>query len=234
MAKLIVVKVGTSIVTKNTRLRLKNLTEISKQIAFLKKKGLAEPLIVTSGAIGLGMAELGHKKKPSQIPKQQAAAAIGQSTLIEAWKRILGRYGLRAGQALPSESDFHSKTKMFNLTNCIRELLRVNAIPVINENDVMSTEELKRKKKFSDNDGLSREIAIHLSAWQLLILTDSKPHSGIGAGGMLSKVEAAMEASDKGVKTTIIPFPNPIENVIIRAVTKGDVGNVYNPPKPKN
>ena len=230
MAKLIVVKVGTSVVTDGARLKSKNLAEVSRQIATLRVKGSVEPLIVTSGAIGLGMKELGLKKRPARIPLQQAAAAVGQARLIQVWNSWLKKRGSHASQILLSQEDFRSEHKLLNLRHCIDASLKMNAIPVINENDATATKELKHGHTFSDNDMLSSLIAVHLAAEMLVILTDSRPGPGLGTGGAHTKVQAALHASNNGVRTVIVPF---FKNSIVDAVTRRDIGTVYNPRSPK-
>lgn len=220
---LAVIKIGSFIVTDGKRPKFENIREISNQIAFLKRAGLVEPVLVSSGAIGTGMAELCLDTRPKAVRDQQATAAIGQPHLVVAYNKFLRKHGMHAGQVLLKQDDFRDLT---NTKRCIYTLLELNAIPILNANDPTDVAELQHGKVFSDNDTLSSLIAVALKAKVLLILTQENT-SGLGSGGAETKMKAVLHASDNGVKAIIAQFK---KGIITRAFEKGDVGTVYNPP----
>lgn len=233
MAKRVVIKIGTSLITSEDGLNKNNLHSIVAQTAFLKRDK-AEPIIVTSGAIGQGMHELGLKERPKDLALQQATAAIGQSSLIEAYRKEFAKYNLYTAQVLLSQEDFEDENKLRNLLRCLRTLQKYSAIPVVNENDVTAVYELSHGRIFSDNDMLSALLAVHIRAKLLILLTDvdgvigangkvlEKIESGakiacfasskLGRGGIKTKIEAAKYAAKHGVKTVIAKL---LDNTII-------------------
>lgn len=178
-AKRIVVKIGTNVITKDDGyLNLSRLKSLVSQIIYLKNKG-HEVLIVTSGAIGAGIARLGIKEKPTDLVLKQASAAVGQSALMHYYEKYFKRYNQHVAQVLLTQEELLDETKRVNLYNTLAALLKLNVVPIINENDVVSTNEIlptedKEEEwlNFSDNDTLSAAIACQLGADLLILLSD--------------------------------------------------------------
>ena len=166
--KRIVVKLGSSqIVDEKFRLRRERLNSLAKQISLLHKKGI-EVVLVSSGAIALGMGELGENKRPTDLGALQARAAIGQAVLMRNYIESFKKVGLKCAQVLLSWDDFGKDARTLNVRHTLDALLQKGIVPVINENDTTSTEEIK----FGDNDKLSALVAKLLHANLLVILSD--------------------------------------------------------------
>ena len=135
-------------------------------VALLRASG-TEVIVVSSGAVGLGMGRLGLKKKPADVSKKQACAAIGQSLLMQTWQRGFDPHGLTAAQVLLTHEDLRSRDRHLGVKACLEELIAYGTIPVINENDTVSAAEIK----FGDNDTLSAMVASLTGAQHLLILS---------------------------------------------------------------
>lgn len=176
-AKKVVVKVGTRVLTQpDGRLALTRLYSLVETIARLKEEN-REVLLVSSGAVGLGRDALGLSKTPSDVAERQACAAIGQSRLMELYGDGFDRMGLVAAQVLLTEDDFDNRERYLNLGTTLNALLKHGAIPIINENDVVSTVELAMRERagrkvFGDNDRLSALVACELGCELLVLLTD--------------------------------------------------------------
>ena len=228
--KTIVVKLGSSTVCEDRgRLRRALLGRRMAEVAVLSAEG-HRLVVVSSGAIACGQSRLGLSERPRQIPALQAASAIGQGQLFDAYARLLKRHGLTAAQVLLTSQDFAQRTSYVNARNTLRRLLGWQIVPIINENDTTATDEIR----FGDNDVLAAQVAIMLRADQLVLLTDrdglytadpdSDPtarliarvedpadlagadvqaNSRRGAGGMLGKVAAALMAAAADVSTVI-------------------------------
>jgi glutamate 5-kinase len=244
--KRIVVKVGSSTITHSVgKLNLTMIDNIVRQLVDLKNRG-KEVILVTSGAIGAGMGELGCEKRPRLIPKQQAMAAIGQGLLIGVYNRLLREYGEKGAQILLTASDLEDRDRYLNAFNTLLTLLEYGAIPVVNENDTVATNEIK----FGDNDTLSARVASLAEADVLINLSDieglykgdpskgtesleiihkveqitpeieqlagSNKGSEVSTGGMITKIEAAKIAVDSGIIMVI--GPGYRKNVIIDLV----------------
>ena len=227
----LVVKVGSSLVTNEGRgLDHQRLAQWAAQIAGLTRLG-KEVVLVSSGAIAEGMQRLGWRKRPHALNELQAAAAVGQMGLIEAYERCFRTHGLHTAQILLTHADLADRERYLNARSTLRTLLRLKVIPIINENDTVTTEEIK----FGDNDTLGALVANLIEADVLVILTDqpglftADPRkdptatlvreaiagdpaleamaggagSAIGRGGMLSKVLAAKRAARSGAHTVI-------------------------------
>lgn len=174
-AKRIVVKVGASVLTcKRTSanrdaycLDKPWIKDFVSQVSLLMKDGY-EVSIVSSGAIAAGMGLLGIKKRPKGLPEQQAAAALGQSFLIRTYDDFFRKKGLHAGQILLTWDDIRERHRYLNAENTLSVLLKKKIVPVINENDTVSVDEIK----FGDNDKLSALVASIIDADLLIILTD--------------------------------------------------------------
>ena len=155
-ARLVVVKVGTRVVTTATgnlhQQRIELLAEeLSELIAQDRKV-----VLVSSGAVGAGMGRLGLERRPVDLAQLQAVAAVGQAHLIEAYERTFRRHGHHAGQVLLTADDFNHRTRYLNARNTLLTLLEFGAVPIINENDTVAVEELHTT--FGDNDRLAAMV----------------------------------------------------------------------------
>ncbi len=164
----IVIKIGSSLLTGGgSSLLQDNLSRIVNHIAGFINEGKSV-IVVTSGAIACGLSVLGLKKKPKGLPELQAAAAAGQNILMYVYSEELAKHDLRCAQILLTRDDFNEHKRYLNARNTINTLLDMSVIPIINENDAVSVEEIK----FGDNDTLSASVAAAVEADGLLILTD--------------------------------------------------------------
>jgi len=167
-AKRIVIKIGTSVIaSKDFALDEAWMRDFAKDLASLLKKGM-EVIVVSSGAIAAGMHLLNIKKRPRSLPEQQACAALGQGYLMKAYEDFFKKNGFHAAQILLTWDDIRERRRYLNAENTIRTLLDRKAVPVINENDTVSVNEIK----FGDNDKLSALVANLAGADLLIMLTD--------------------------------------------------------------
>lgn len=208
-ARRVVVKVGTNVLASPGRpVDDARVDAISEQIAALVDSGL-EVALVSSGAIGSGMAELGFAERPGTLPELQASASVGQSRLVSRYARSFHRHGFHAGQILLTREDFDDRGRYLNAKNTIRALFDFGCVPVINENDTISTDEIR----FGDNDLLAA-LLTHLIRAELLILLTSVPglcaarpypesvravHEGRGVEGIRGEVVDVVERVDREV-----------------------------------
>jgi glutamate 5-kinase len=174
--RLIVVKVGTSgITTSEGNLDEEEMQKLTSQIVAATKQG-DKVVLVTSGAVAAGIAELGIPLKPNDVVFQQAAAATGQSVLMAKYRELFKEHGLKVAQILLTAEDLSNRASYVHTCNVLRMLLKTGVIPIINENDVTSVDELRRtegyKVNFSDNDILSVLVASAISADMTIILSD--------------------------------------------------------------
>lgn len=178
-ARRVVIKLGTAILVKEEGgIALSRFYSFIEGIADLMKAG-KEVLLVTSGAVGLGAQKLGLAKKPKQLPLKQACAAVGQGRLMALYSDAFQALGVVTAQILLTEEDFSNRQRYLNLRSTIHELLQLRVLPIINENDTVSTAELESlraeghyKVNFGDNDKLSALVASKVEADLLVILTD--------------------------------------------------------------
>ena len=178
-AQRIVIKVGTNVVMRDDgRLALSQLYGIAESVARLRQQG-RDVLMVSSGAVGLGMERIGLAKRPTELSQIQACAAIGQSRLMAIYDDAFDKLGCRTAQVLLTEDDFRDPKRYSNLRSTLESLLAMGVIPVINENDTVSTAELDhpadspgRERVFGDNDKLSAMVMTHIGAGLLLLLSD--------------------------------------------------------------
>jgi len=176
-SKLIVVKVGTSGITTNDgKLDEKEMERLACQIALASKQG-NKMILVTSGAVAAGIAELGIPPKPNDIVFQQASAATGQSVLMAKYRELFREHGIKVAQILLTAEDLSNRTAYLHTCNVLLMLLKIGVVPIINENDVTSVDELKPltegyRVNFSDNDILSVLVANALRADLVVILSD--------------------------------------------------------------
>lgn len=171
-AKRIVVKVGTSTITyENGKMNHGNIDRLCRGIADIWNSG-REIILVTSGAIGVGIGSLNLPEKPQDIPQKQAIAAVGQCELMNAYTRSFAEYSYVCGQILLTKDGIADKLQRHNITNTIEAMLERHLIPVINENDTVSTNEIWHNGTFGDNDTLSADVARLMNADLLIILSD--------------------------------------------------------------
>lgn len=178
-ARRIVIKVGTNVVMRDDgRLALSQLYGIAESVARLRQQR-RDILMVSSGAVGLGMERIGLAARPTELSQIQACAAIGQSRLMAIYDDAFDKLGCRTAQVLLTEDDFRDPERYGNLRSTLASLLALGVIPVINENDTVSTAELDhptdspgRERVFGDNDKLSAMVMTHVDADLLLLLSD--------------------------------------------------------------
>lgn len=169
-ADLVVVKVGTRVLTHaDGTLDDDRVASISRQLAQLWQFG-RRVVLVSSGAVGAGLGRLGLKQRPTDVAQLQAAAAIGQSRLIESYNRALEPHQLHAAQVLLSADDLHERSRYLNVRNTLFALFQCGAVPIINENDTVSVDELQRS--FGDNDRLAALVTNLIRAPLLILLSD--------------------------------------------------------------
>jgi len=230
-AKILVVKVGSSLVTREGRgVDAEAIARWAAQVAKLRQAG-KQVVIVSSGAIAEGMQRLGWAKRPHSMHELQAAAAVGQMGLVQAYESSFRGHGLHTAQVLLTHADLADRQRYLNARSTLRTLLDLGVVPVINENDTVVTDEIK----FGDNDTLAALVTNLIEADALIILTDqsglyeSDPRknsdvklveqahaddpkleamaggsgSALGKGGMVTKVHAAKRAARSGAHTVI-------------------------------
>src|SRR5687767_13277140 len=217
-----VVKLGTQLLSdKDGRLDAAYVGTVAKQVAALRERGV-RVTIVSSGAIGAGLRELNLPKRPTDLAKLQAVAAVGQRRLMDVWADAFEPFKLPVAQILLTREDIDERTRFLNVRNTIHAAHELGAVPIINENDTISTDELV-KITFGDNDILAALVATALRADLLVLMTvvdgllDAKGNSvpliesieaareliraeksALGKGGMNSKLEAAKMVTDAG------------------------------------
>lgn len=178
-ARRVVIKVGTRVLAEpGGRLALVRLFQVVEQVAKLKARG-ADTLLVTSGAVGLGRDALGLERNPTDLARRQACAAVGQSRLMGLYEAGFSRLGLLCAQVLLTRDDFADRRRYLNLRRAFTDMLQLGVVPIINENDVVSTDELEfvdgeKRRRIGDNDRLSALVASKLDADLLVLLTDVK------------------------------------------------------------
>jgi glutamate 5-kinase len=167
----IVIKLGTNLLTGNTnRLNLSVMSDLIQQIAKLHQDN-QEIIIVSSGAVAAGRQKLGIYRKRKDIPFKQVLASVGQSQLMDTYEHLFSKYDIIVGQALLSKSDLSSRAGYLNARNTLLALIEFRVICVVNENDVVATDEIQ-EARFGDNDNLSAMVASLADADLLIILTD--------------------------------------------------------------
>ena len=228
-ANLIVIKIGSSSLTNSEGLLdAKNIKRLARQISKLVLSR-RQVVLVSSGAIVSGSGRLGYKEKPRSIFEKQAAAAVGQSLLMRQWEKAFERFHLPVGQILLTADVFKNPVMRQNAYNTIHTLLKHSAVPVVNENDTVSVDEIK----VGDNDNLSAMVSVLMKADLLINLTDVdgfyvktkegatlkldeveeitekiERHANLsekksGTGGMITKLEAAKLAKQAGIPMVI-------------------------------
>ena len=228
----IIIKIGTNILsTEKNKLDLNNLRNIVNQVSFIKNKYHLDICLVSSGSITCGKEVL--KSDCDTIPEKQAAASIGQVLLMQEYYNFFIHNNLNIGQLLLSKTNFENTTQRQNIKNTLNSLFKKNIIPIINENDTVSTNEIN--ENFTDNDELSSLLAVLTKAKKLIILTDldglfdknpklhkeakliksvsvideqimsliEEKQSTKSKGGMLSKLESAKRCLDSNIEVVI-------------------------------
>lgn len=227
----IVVKVGTSTLTYPTgRLNIRRTEELVKVLSDLKNAG-HQVILVSSGAIGMGVGKLSLPQRPADMAGKQACAAVGQCELMYTYDRLFNAYNHTVGQILLTREDFNNPGRLLNLENTLYRLLALGVIPIVNENDSLATEEIS----VGDNDTMGALVAKYMQADLLVLLSDidglytADPHthpdatlirevpaitpeiealaggagSALGTGGMATKLLAAKLATAGGVDMVI-------------------------------
>ena len=162
----LVIKVGTSTLAHSTgRLNVRRVKALCETLSDLKNAG-HEIVLVSSGAIGMGVGKLGLNARPTDMPTKQAAAAVGQCELMYTYDKMFAEFGHTVAQLLLTGADFSHEDRLLNLKNTFGRLLELGALPIVNENDTIATEEIK----VGDNDTLSALVAANVGAEMLIIL----------------------------------------------------------------
>ncbi|HEX4418519.1 MAG TPA: glutamate 5-kinase [Kofleriaceae bacterium] len=244
-ARRVVVKIGSRLLAESPAGRP---AAIADQIAGLRRRGL-EILVVSSGAIALGVQRLRLPGRPRDLPSLQAAAAVGQSRLMQHWEHAFAVHDLAIGQVLLTHDDLGDRRRFLSARLTLRALLDHGVVPIINENDTVATDEIK----FGDNDQLAALVVNLISADALVILTDVEgvrdaagirmpivhdiereaapvaggSTSGVGSGGMASKVSSARIVTRTGVPAVVAPGREP--DVVVRVLDGADLGTLFVP-----
>lgn len=248
-AKRVVVKIGTSLLAPpEGGVHSRRFGELARAISELCDDG-RHVVLVSSGAVGLGLRRLGEDERPAAIPARQAAAAIGQIDLCRRFERAFARHGRLVAQLLLTHAGLEQREQFLNARKTLGQLMHDGIVPIVNENDSVATEELR----FGDNDQLSAQVVTLCAAELLVMLTDidglhdrsphepgarrvsevmhvdddvldlaGEPVTALGSGGMRSKLEAARAAGRFGAHTVIADGRN--RNTLPRVLAGEDVG----------
>lgn len=249
----IVIKIGTSTLAHSTgRINIRRVEELCKVISDLKNAG-NEIIMVSSGAIGMGVGKLGLHGKPTDIPTKQAAAAVGQCELMYVYDKLFSEYNHNVAQILITGADIEHTDRRANFENTMRRLLEMNVLPIVNENDSIATDEIV----IGDNDTLGAIVATTLGADLLIILSDidglytADPHkdknavllhrveeitpeiekmiggagSELGTGGMMTKISAAKIANANGTDMVIANGSDP--DILYDIIEGKDIGTLF-------
>jgi glutamate 5-kinase len=233
----VVIKLGTGVVTSGIgEIDTARIASVCAQIASLRGRG-TEVVVVSSGAVGLGMGALGLAKKPKDVSKKQACAAIGQGRLMQTWQAGFTPHAITVAQVLLTHEDLRARERYLGIKQCLDQLIAYGVVPIINENDTVSAAEIEAMLKFGDNDTLSALVASLAEAQYLFILStapgliDLKGSGEIVAvvekitpqieamaggttsetatGGMISKISAAKIATRAGCGVFIASGAEP-------------------------
>lgn len=264
--KRIVIKIGSSSLMHNEtgRLNLGKIEKLVRTIVDIKNSG-KDVVLVSSGAIAVGRMAIGLNEKPDELPVKQACAAIGQAKLMMVYQKIFAEYSTTAAQVLMTKATVMNDKSRRNAQNTFNELLNLGAVPIVNENDTVSTYEIKQVQTFGDNDRLSAIVTSIIDADLLILLSDidglytddpnsnpdarfinqvdviddkllnmgkSTSGSGVGTGGMTTKLKAAGIAVSSGADM-VIANGNDIDN-IAKIMSGADVGTLFVSCKDEN
>lgn len=264
--KRIVIKIGSSSLMHNEtgRLNLGKIEKLVRTIVDIKNSG-KDVVLVSSGAIAVGRMAIGLNEKPDELPVKQACAAIGQAKLMMVYQKIFAEYSTTAAQVLMTKATVMNDKSRRNAQNTFNELLNLGAVPIVNENDTVSTYEIKQVQTFGDNDRLSAIVTSIIDADLLILLSDidglytddpnsnpdarfinqvdviddkllnmgkSTSGSGVGTGGMATKLKAAGIAVSSGADM-VIANGNDVDN-IAKIMSGADVGTLFVSCKDEN
>ena len=252
-AKRIVIKVGTSTITyANGKRNFSQIDRLAREISDLQNQG-KEMILVTSGAVAMGVDRMGLPGKPKTIPGKQAAAAVGQGVLMHTYEKFFADYGQIVAQVLITKTEAIDRHRYTNTRNTFMELMRQRVIPIVNENDVVALDELK----IGDNDNMSALVAGIVDADLVIILSDvdglytANPQthpdavivpevaeitpeieasaggvgSARGTGGMATKIQAAKAATSSGIHLVIASGTE--KNAITRVLQGEELGTLF-------
>jgi glutamate 5-kinase len=257
---MLVLKLGSAVLTTATGdLDLSVMRDVCDSVARRMQAG-HNTILVTSGAVAAGRGALGQKTKPATIAEKQALAAVGQTRVMQQYAELFARHGVIVGQMLLSRSDMEDRRRYLNARYTLEELLRRRCVPIINENDTVTIDELK----FGDNDGLAALVAVKMHAQALVIfsdvdgLYDSNPKArrdaalietvekvtpaliegfcaptkgaGVGSGGMTSKMRATRTATTHGV---CVAIANGKVQGQLEAILSGVFRGTFFPAQPR-
>lgn len=254
--KRLVVKVGSNVLTADYGLNMEIIYAISRQISRLTDMGL-EVVLVTSGAMAAGVRKIGLPRRPDEIPKRQAVAAVGQPRLMAAYDSAFENHGKKVAQILLTGDDLTNRKRYLNARNTFNALLSWKIVPIVNENDTVAVESIK----FGDNDNLSAMIALLMDADLLINLTDidglytqdprvfpeaemipvvstigkdiekwaSDIPGALGTGGMSSKIKAARKVTTAGIPMIIAKGLKP--DMLIRLLSGEKHGTFFVPKR---
>ncbi len=250
--KRVVVKLGTQLITRaDGSIDIDYLNSMADQVQVLRERNI-EVTLVSSGAIGAGLAQMGYTTRPTDIAELQAAAAVGQRGLMMAMHAAFIRHGVEVGQLLLTQSDIDDRQRFLNIRNCIACLHAAHCMPVINENDSVAVDEIR----FGDNDVLASLVTNLLRADLLILLSvvdgvmdetgkvvdgfqspadalklDKQEKSARGTGGLQSKVEAARRVTEAGEIAVIANGRTP--DVLQHILTGERIGSLFLPAEKK-
>lgn len=252
-AKRIVIKVGTSTITyANGKRNFSQIDRLAREISDLQNQG-KEMILVTSGAVAVGVDRMGLPGKPKTIPGKQAAAAVGQGVLMHTYEKFFADYGQIVAQVLITKTEAIDRHRYTNTRNTFMELMRQRVIPIVNENDVVALDELK----IGDNDNMSALVAGIVDADLVIILSDvdglytANPQTHLdavivpevaeitpeieasaggvgsarGTGGMATKIQAAKAATSSGIHLVIASGTE--KNAITRVLQGEELGTLF-------
>lgn len=258
-AKRLIIKIGSALLTKDGKgLDYEAIADWAKQISNLRQQG-REIILVSSGSVAEGMSRMGWTSRPKKLAKLQAAAAIGQTGLIEAYESQFKKYNIQAAQILLTHDDVRNRKRYLNARNTLRTLIDLKTLPIVNENDTVALEEMR----LGDNDTLAALVANLVEADVLIILTDQqglfnkdpRHHTdaklisdesatnpdlmayvgtiatSLGSGGMATKITAAQRAARSGCATIIASGRK--SNVLQRISEGEDIGTLLVPDTTK-
>jgi glutamate 5-kinase len=250
--------VGSNVLTAPVGLNVKVMRELARQIGTLMDRGL-EIILVSSGAMASGVKKIGLERRPDELPRRQAVAAVGQAGLIMEYEKVFERHGRKVAQILLTSEDLTSRKRYLNARNTLNTLLEWKIVPIINENDTVSVEEIK----LGDNDNLAAMISLLMDADLLISLSDidglftrdPRAHADaqlipmvaaitkgtekaagsipgpLGTGGMMSKLAAARKVNSAGVPMVIAKGDKP--DILTRLLDGEPHGTYFAPRREK-
>jgi glutamate 5-kinase len=253
--KRVVVKVGSNVLTAPSGLNLRVMRAMARQICGLMDRGLGV-ILVSSGAMASGVKKIGLDRRPDELPRRQAVSAVGQAGLIMEYEKAFERYGRKVAQILLTSEDLTSRKRYLNARNTLNTLLEWKIVPIINENDTVSVEEIN----LGDNDNLAAMIALLMDADLLIVLSDidglftqdPRTHAdaelipevrvisksteaaagrmpgALGTGGMTSKINAARKVTSAGVPMVVARGDTPD---ILPRLLRGEAHGTYFVPR---